>query len=134
MCPTMCKAVRIHETGGAEVLKWEDVEVGDPSPGEALLRHTAVGLNYIDIYHRSGLYPNGRAISGSGLLAPWVAKPRQKRLRPMAATMPCFIRVVAMCRRSRRLPRGAVWMWSMMALAAKLLIPRWNVSLCWDIW
>ncbi len=57
MCPTMCKAVRIHETGGAEVLKWEDVEVGDPSPGEALLRHTAVGLNYIDIYHRSGLYP-----------------------------------------------------------------------------
>jgi len=41
----MCKAVRIHETGGAEVLKWENVEVGDPSPGEALLRHTAVGLN-----------------------------------------------------------------------------------------
>jgi NADPH2:quinone reductase len=53
----MCKAVRIHKTGGTKVLKWEDVEVGDPSPGEALLRHTAVGLNYIDIYHRSGLYP-----------------------------------------------------------------------------
>lgn len=53
----MPKAVRIHETGGAEVLKWEDVEVGEPGPGEALLRHTAVGLNYIDIYHRSGLYP-----------------------------------------------------------------------------
>lgn len=57
MCSTMCKAVRIHETGGAEVLKWENVEVGDPGPGEVLLCHTAVGLNYIDIYHRSGLYP-----------------------------------------------------------------------------
>ncbi len=57
MCPMMCKAIRIHETGGAEVLTWEDVEVGEPGPGEALVRHTAVGLNYIDIYHRSGLYP-----------------------------------------------------------------------------
>ena len=53
----MVKAIRIHETGGTEVLKWEDVELGEPGPGEALVRHTAVGLNYIDIYHRSGLYP-----------------------------------------------------------------------------
>ena len=57
MCSMMCRAVRIHETGGAEVLKWEEVPVGKPGPGEALVHHTAVGLNYIDIYHRSGLYP-----------------------------------------------------------------------------
>ncbi len=53
----MVKAIRIHETGGPEVLRWEDVEVGAPGPGEILIRHTAVGLNYIDTYHRSGLYP-----------------------------------------------------------------------------
>jgi NADPH2:quinone reductase len=50
-------AVRIHETGGPEVLGWEEIEVGEPGPGEVLLRQTAVGLNYIDTYHRSGLYP-----------------------------------------------------------------------------
>jgi NADPH2:quinone reductase len=53
----MSKAIRIHEYGGPEVLKWEDVEVGSPGPGQARLRQTAVGLNYIDTYHRSGLYP-----------------------------------------------------------------------------
>jgi NADPH2:quinone reductase len=53
----MPKAIRIHQNGGPEVLKWEDVDPGQPAPGEALVRHEAVGLNYIDIYHRSGLYP-----------------------------------------------------------------------------
>ena len=53
----MTKAIRIHEAGGPEVLRWEDVEVGDPGGGEIRLKHTAVGLNYIDTYHRSGLYP-----------------------------------------------------------------------------
>jgi NADPH:quinone reductase len=53
----MTKAIRIHETGGPEVLKWEDVTLGDPAAGEARVRHTAVGLNYIDVYGRSGLYP-----------------------------------------------------------------------------
>jgi NADPH2:quinone reductase len=53
----MTKAIRIHHTGGPEVLRWEDVEVGRPGPGEVRLRHTAIGLNYIDVYHRSGLYP-----------------------------------------------------------------------------
>ncbi|MEW5421867.1 quinone oxidoreductase [Amorphus sp. 3PC139-8] len=57
----MTKAIVVHETGGPEVLKWEDVEVGEPGPGQARIRHTAVGLNYIDTYFRSGLYkaPNG---------------------------------------------------------------------------
>jgi len=50
-------AIRIHEYGGPEVLAWEEVELPDVGPGEALIRHTAIGLNYIDTYHRSGLYP-----------------------------------------------------------------------------
>jgi NADPH2:quinone reductase len=53
----MTHAIRIHETGGPEVLRWEEVEVGRPGPGEARVRHSAVGLNFIDTYHRSGLYP-----------------------------------------------------------------------------
>ena len=53
----MSHAIRIHQTGGPEVLRWEEVAVGDPGPGEARVRHEAVGLNYIDVYHRSGLYP-----------------------------------------------------------------------------
>lgn len=53
----MSKAIRIHQTGGPEVLTWEDVEVGDPGPGQVRLRQTACGLNYIDVYVRTGLYP-----------------------------------------------------------------------------
>jgi len=53
----MTHAIRIHATGGAEALLWEEVEVGAPGPGEALVRHEAVGLNFIDVYHRTGLYP-----------------------------------------------------------------------------
>ena len=53
----MTKAIRIHETGGPEVLRWEEVDVGAPGAGEVRLKHTAVGLNYIDVYHRTGLYP-----------------------------------------------------------------------------
>ena len=53
----MSKSIRIHETGGPEVLKWEDVEVPAPGEGEIRVRHTAIGLNFIDIYQRSGLYP-----------------------------------------------------------------------------
>jgi NADPH2:quinone reductase len=53
----MPKAIRIHQHGGPEVLKWEDVDPGQPGPGEALVQHEAVGLNFIDVYHRTGLYP-----------------------------------------------------------------------------
>ena len=55
----MSKAIRIHQTGGPEVLQWEDVEVGAPADGEVRLQQTACGLNYIDVYGRSGLYPVG---------------------------------------------------------------------------
>jgi len=52
----MAHAIRIHAHGGPEVLRWDEVQVGDPGPGEVRLRQSAVGLNYIDTYHRSGLY------------------------------------------------------------------------------
>ena len=55
----MPKAVRIHEPGGPDTLRYEEVEVGAPGPGEVRLEQSAVGLNYIDVYHRTGLYPVG---------------------------------------------------------------------------
>jgi len=54
----MPHAIRIHETGGPEKMLWEEVEVGSPGPGQVLVRNTAVGLNFIDVYQRTGLYPN----------------------------------------------------------------------------
>ncbi len=53
----MAQAIRFAKTGGPEVLEWQQVEVGKPGPGEVRLKHSAVGLNYIDTYQRSGLYP-----------------------------------------------------------------------------
>jgi NADPH2:quinone reductase len=53
----MSKAIRICEFGGPEVLQWEAVDVPEPGEGEARIRHTAIGLNFIDVYHRTGLYP-----------------------------------------------------------------------------
>lgn len=53
----MPHAIRVHQTGGPKVLQWDEIEVGTPGPGEIRLKQTAVGLNYIDVYHRTGLYP-----------------------------------------------------------------------------
>ncbi|MEO7743702.1 MAG: quinone oxidoreductase [Usitatibacter sp.] len=53
----MAHAIRFHKTGGPEVLQWDDVQVAPPGQGEVQVRHKAVGLNYIDTYHRTGLYP-----------------------------------------------------------------------------
>ncbi|MDR3469790.1 MAG: quinone oxidoreductase [Xanthobacteraceae bacterium] len=53
----MTHAIRFHRTGGPDVLQWEEVSVGKPGPGEARIRHTAVGLNFVDIYNREGVYP-----------------------------------------------------------------------------
>ncbi len=52
----MSKAIRIHSYGDPSVMVWEDVPTGEPGPGQALLRQTAIGLNYIDVYFRTGLY------------------------------------------------------------------------------
>jgi NADPH2:quinone reductase len=54
---TMTHTIRFHKTGGPEVLAWEEMDVGRPGPGEARVRHRAIGLNYVDTYVRSGLYP-----------------------------------------------------------------------------
>lgn len=68
----MAKAVRFYETGGPEVLRYEDVEVGDPGPGQVRLRHVAVGLNYADTYFRNGTYavplPSGMGVEASGVV------------------------------------------------------------------
>lgn len=53
----MVHAIRVHKTGGPEVLSWEAIDVGEPGAGEVRIRHSAVGLNFIDTYFRSGLYP-----------------------------------------------------------------------------
>jgi len=69
----MTSAIRIHEAGGPEVLKWETVEVGEPGPGQVRLRQEAAGLNYIDVYHRTGLYPQPLpfipGVEGAGVVA-----------------------------------------------------------------
>ncbi|NMG44347.1 NADPH:quinone reductase [Aromatoleum toluvorans] len=68
----MAHAIRFHQTGGPEVLQWETVDVGAPGAGEVTVRHHAIGLNYIDTYHRSGLYPmplpSGLGIEGAGVV------------------------------------------------------------------
>ncbi|VVO43596.1 quinone oxidoreductase family protein [Pseudomonas fluorescens] len=69
----MAQVVRFYETGGPEVLRFEEVEVGEPGPGEVRLRHVAVGLNYADTYFRNGTYPipmpNGIGVEAAGVVA-----------------------------------------------------------------
>ena len=70
----MTKAIRIHAYGGPEVMQWEDVPTPEPGPGEALVQHEAVGLNYIDVYFRTGLYkapamPVTLGMEGAGTVA-----------------------------------------------------------------
>jgi NADPH2:quinone reductase len=68
----MAKAVRMHQTGGPEVLSLEDVAVGEPGPGQARLRHVAVGINFADTYFRTGMYPvplpAGMGVEAAGLV------------------------------------------------------------------
>lgn len=68
----MTHAIRIHQPGGPEVLNWEEVEVGEPGPGQARLHHASVGLNFIDVYHRTGLYkqplPFTPGVEGAGTI------------------------------------------------------------------
>jgi len=68
----MQNAIRFHSVGGPDVLRWEEVEVGDPGPGEARVHHVAVGLNFADTYFRSGMYPaalpSGMGMEGAGVV------------------------------------------------------------------
>src|SRR6478752_6089012 len=69
---SMAKAVRLYEAGGPEVLRYEDVEIRDPGPGQVRLRHVAVGLNYADTYFRNGTYavpmPSGLGVEAAGVV------------------------------------------------------------------
>ena len=68
----MVGVYRIHEAGGPEVMRWEEEDLGVPAAGMAEVRHTAIGLNYIDTYHRSGLYqlplPTRLGVEGAGVV------------------------------------------------------------------
>jgi NADPH2:quinone reductase len=68
----MPHAIRVHEFGGPEALKWEEVEIGDPAPGQVKIRQEAAGLNFIDVYHRTGLYkqelPFTPGVEGAGVI------------------------------------------------------------------
>ena len=68
----MPKAIRIHEQGAPDVMKWEDVDLAPPAAGEIQLRHEVIGLNYIDTYHRSGVYkiplPSGIGSEAAGVV------------------------------------------------------------------
>jgi NADPH:quinone reductase len=68
----MAHAIRFHTFGGPDVLQWDEVTVPEPGPGEARIRHHAIGLNFIDVYHRTGLYPiplpSGIGIEGAGVV------------------------------------------------------------------
>jgi NADPH:quinone reductase len=76
----MARAIRIHETGGPEVIRLEDVEVPPPGVGEVQVHHTAIGLNYIDVYDRSGLYPQ-KLPAGLGREAAGVVRAVGRRVR-----------------------------------------------------
>lgn len=68
----MVQAIRIQQPGGPEAMQWQEIDLPAPGPGQARVRHTAVGLNYIDTYHRSGLYalplPSGIGMEGAGIV------------------------------------------------------------------
>jgi NADPH2:quinone reductase len=68
----MLHAIRIHKYGGPEVMVWEEIQLGHPGPGEARIRQTAVGLNFVDVYNRMGLYPvplpSGLGSEGAGIV------------------------------------------------------------------
>ena len=77
----MPRAIRIHETGGPEVMRLEDVDVGTPAAGEVQIRHTAMGLNFIDVYDRTGLYPQKEMPGGLGREAAGVVSAVGKKVR-----------------------------------------------------
>ncbi|HKT74377.1 MAG TPA: quinone oxidoreductase [Steroidobacteraceae bacterium] len=111
----MAKAIRFHETGGPEVLRFEDIEVGAPGPGEVQIRQTAIGLNYIDVYDRTGLYPTdlpgGVGREAAGVVAAVGRKVRGFRVGDRVAyVLPnpgayCDLRNVA-AERLVKVPRG----------------------------
>ena len=103
----MAKAIRFHETGGPEVLRLENVEVGEPGPGQARVRHTYIAVNFIDIYFRTGRYPlplpNGLGSDAVGVVeavGPDVTDIKRRRPRRLPART--ARRVLGRARHARR--------------------------------
>lgn len=110
----MPHAIRIYETGGPEKMRWEEVQVGAPGPGEVLVRNTAVGLNFIDVYHRNGLYPvqlpSGLGMEGAGVVEALGPKVREFKVgdrvayaQPIGSYAEVLVRPVA---RLVKIPAG----------------------------
>lgn len=96
----MTGIIRVHAAGGPDVLSWESVEVGAPGPGELRVRHTAIGINYIDVYHRSGFYaqplPFIPGVEGAGIVE--AVGPGVTSFRSGATSrMRCFRAVTPKC-------------------------------------
>ena len=81
----MSRTIRIHETGGPEVLRLEDIDVGTPAADEVQLRHTAIGVNFIDVYDRTGLYPQKSMPGGLGREAAGVVTAVGRKVRGLRA-------------------------------------------------
>ena len=101
----MAKAVRYHKQGGPEVLQLDDVEVGDPGPGQVRVRHTAIGVNFVDTYQRSGLYPMQLPAvagnEGAGVVeavGAGVKRPQGGRPRHLYRAARLVLRACAWCR------------------------------------
>src|SRR3954464_13780381 len=77
----MPRAIRIHETGGPEVMRLEDIDASAPAPDEVQVRHTAIGVNFIDVYDRTGLYPQKEMPGGVGREAAGVVTAVGKKVR-----------------------------------------------------
>lgn len=103
----MSKAIPIHEHGGPDVMRWEDVDVGESGPGQARVRHHAVGVNFIDVCHRSGFYllplPSSIGVGGAAVVEAigldarrlkymQLSVPISNRWRPSFSTLCCRAR------------------------------------------
>ena len=90
---TRVHAIRVHRTGGPEELRYEEVELGAPGPGEALVRHTAIGLNFTDIHFRTGRYPLPSLPHVIGMEAAGVVEDGRRRRHRGQRRRPGLLRV-----------------------------------------
>ena len=92
----MVKAIRIYDNGGPEVMRLEDISVEPPGPGMVTVANKAIGLNYIDTYHRSGLYPlplpTGIGLEGAGVVQPIASVPARRLAEPASSAWTVGIR------------------------------------------
>src|SRR5882724_4831501 len=137
----MPKVIRFYETGGPEVLRFEDIEVGKPAPDEAQVRQTAIGVNFIDIYDRTGLYPHplpsglGHEAAGAAAELANVAADRLVKVpkgvsdQQAAAIMLKGLTAHYLLRRTYRVAKGDYILVHAAAGGVGLLLCQWAKSL-----